>query len=185
MLLHYLSKIRPGIQPKCDRLFISDRGKPICESRLYRIVRNHCRYDLKIKTYWGKDPTPHTFRHSLATLNIAPLGLGLSLDEIVDRLRQVGYEVARNRYVHNNQYLRKMKHRQYEKKANDYAGLNNIPLQTLKDWMSKKLRLDNEWVEKFEKQYLQTVLIDDRQEDVVSYIPEEAAWRKVSHLGVW
>ena len=49
--------------------------------------------------------------------------------------------------------------------------------------MSKKLRFDNEWVEKFEKQYLQMVLIDDRQGDVVSYIPEEAAWGKVLHLG--
>ncbi len=183
LLLHYLSKIRPWLQPRCDRLFITDRGHPICESRLYRIVSNHCWNDLKIRTFSGKIPSPHTFRHTFATLNINPLGLCLPLEEIVDRLRQVGYEVARSHYIHSNPYLRKMKHRQYEKKANAYNELDRIPLETLKNWMSTKLKLSSEWIEEFQKQYLHIVLIDEQPGDVVSYIPEEVAWGKVLHLG--
>lgn len=188
LLLHYLNKVRPRLKPKCDRLFISDRGQPICESRLYRIVRNHCRDELKIKTYFGKDPSPHTFRHTFATLNIAPLGLDLSLDEIVDHLRQVGYEVAKKHYVHNNPYLRKMKHKKYERKANSYGEIESIPLEALKKWMAEKLKLSDKWIREFEKCYQrvvgkQMVLIDAQREDVVSYIDEAEAWPKVSHLG--
>ena len=36
--------------------------------------------------------------------------------------------------------------------------------------MSKKLKLSTKWIEQFEKQYSQMVLVDDGETDVVSYI---------------
>jgi hypothetical protein len=41
----------------------------------------------------------------------------------------------------------------------------------------------SEWIEEFQKQYLHIVLIDEQPGDVVSYIPEKEAWKKVSHFG--
>ena len=44
------------------------------------------------------------------------------------------------------------------------------------------MKLDDRWIEEFEKHYLR-ILIDGRETGVVSYIAEEVAWQKVSHLG--
>lgn len=189
LLNQYLDRVRPKFSPKCDRLFLTNNGNPISGSHFYHIVKRECK-KLHIKTFLGHSPTCHSFRHTFATLNIAPLGLNLPLEEIVDRLRHVGYDTARRHYIHNNPYLRKIKHAQYEKKAehekkrSPYDQLDQIPLQTLKDWMGKKLRLSDEWIKEFEKHYSQRDLIDEEEKDVVSYIDEGAALEKVSCLSV-
>ena len=38
-------------------------------------------------------------------------------------------------------YLRKLKHGEYERKANGYSELEGIPLETLTNWMTEYLRL--------------------------------------------
>ena len=81
----------------------------------------------------------------------------------------VGYDTARRHYIHNNPYLRKAKHRRYEEKADSHNEIERIPLEILEDGMSKKLKLSTKWIEQFEKQYLQMVLVDDEETPVVSY----------------
>ncbi len=57
---------------------------------------------LGVFTVKGKVPSPHTLRHTLATLNTEPFGKSLSPRMMQQRLMHVDLETLERNYVHNN-----------------------------------------------------------------------------------
>jgi len=117
LLEYYLKKTRKSFNPKDESLFVAESGKDLSGSRLRDIVKQYCA-KLEVRTFYNQEPSPHTFRHSFATLNISPLG-AFPLDGIVERLRHVGYDTAKKHYIHNNPYLQRLKHIEYQKNGNN------------------------------------------------------------------
>ena len=80
LLKRYLREIRPKFQPKNDCLFVNRDGGVLSSESIERVVQKVSQ-ELSIKTFYGRTPSPHILRHSLATLNIEPYGK-LSLLEL-------------------------------------------------------------------------------------------------------
>ncbi len=121
ILAYYLNKSRVLFEPKNDYLLVGQRGEALGGAQVARAVRDVLN-KLGIRTFKGKTPSPHILRHTFATLNVAPLGAGLSLNDVVDRLRHVGYETAKKHYIHDNYYLKKEKLNHYRLTKNDVLG---------------------------------------------------------------
>lgn len=83
---------------------IADLESDLCEA-----IERHCR-KLGIVTRKGDCPTPHEFRHSLATLNIDKLGLRLTPYYIQGRLRHSDLGTTLKIYVQNNPLLARQNH---------------------------------------------------------------------------
>jgi hypothetical protein len=145
---------------------------------------------LQIKTFYGNVPTPHSLRHSFATLNIEPLGLSLPLSEIMRRLRHTRPEIAERHYIHDNPYLKKLKHTVYRKRIKKQTNadrLTEIPLADLEHWLSDTLQIDSQTIKQIRKNHrriLSPVSIDTPMEDTMIYISEDDALARVQHLGI-
>lgn len=101
LLKYWLHVTRPKLNPKTNRLFISKQGSTLTRAGVHDIVCNCCK-ELGICTEKGKVPTPHTLRHTLATLNIEPFGKSLSPRMVQQRLIHMDLETLENHYIHNN-----------------------------------------------------------------------------------
>jgi integrase len=84
-------QLRAMKSPDGDTLVVSLDGRPLGADGCRRAVKEHCE-KLGIRTHEGRTVTPHRLRHSFGTLNIEPLGLGLSLieTEALRRVRALG-----------------------------------------------------------------------------------------------
>jgi len=182
VLDRYKSKIRKKFNPKCDYLFISENGSVLSRSRFLVVVRAYCD-KLGIRTYYDKTPIPHIFRHSFATLNIQPLpsGLGLPLEAIVERLRHSDYKTAKKHYIHDNPYLKKIKHIAYQKQNNGDSPLDVLSVNEIKAWLAKMSvpKATINIVLKYHQNF-----VDKDKKDVVNYIPEDDAWDRIKHLNI-
>jgi len=101
LLRHWIHVVRPTFHPRTDHLFVSQLGKKLTRTGIRNIVRNCCK-SLDIWTVKGKTPSPHTLRHTLATLNTEPFGKGLSPRLMQQRLIHMDVETLIRNYVHNN-----------------------------------------------------------------------------------
>ena len=117
-------KMRAKIAPDTDALIICPNGKPMLESGCRAVVQKHCT-KLGVKTYKGMTPAPHRFRHTFGTLNIAPLGYGLQLYDLVERLRHVDTATTIKIYITNNRELQKLRH---EERINSMRGRGSLPV---------------------------------------------------------
>jgi hypothetical protein len=93
--------VRPQFNPKTNRLLVSKQGRSMTRTGIRDIVHNCCE-KLRIKTFKGDIPFPHTLRHTLATLNIEPFGKSLSPRMMQQRLIHMDLETLERNYVHNN-----------------------------------------------------------------------------------
>jgi integrase len=181
----YLTKVRKQFNPApaIDSLILSNQtGK--CLSSTYCSTRVKMLCDkFGVKTYYDNEPSPHVFRHTFATLNIEPIGLSLSLYDMAQRLRHSKVETTRKHYIHNNPYLKKIKHavqRKNSKVRTPFDGLNETPLADFEHWMSDKLGMDSDSILKFRIQHKK--VFTDPQETPVdqslnnnNYISEDEA----------
>lgn len=108
-LLERYLVLRGQLRPETPRLLVTDNGTPLGESGCQGAVIRHCA-KLGIKTYEGRPPSPHRFRHSFATLNISKLGLKLDPYEVMRRLRHRSLDTTLKVYVDNNPVLAKESH---------------------------------------------------------------------------
>jgi len=165
----YLNKVRDKYRPTTDHLILSNQwGRGLSAQPCATRFKELC-HKLGIKTYYGNDPSPHLLRHSFATLNIEPLGLSLPLYELIQRLRHERVETTRKHYIHNNPYLKKMKHdvyRQNSKKKTSMDIFNETSLADLEHWLSDKVGVDSETIrrvrENHKKAFSKEPLIDDK-----------------------
>ncbi len=145
----YLNKIRNQFRPTTDFLILSNQwGKalsaPPCATRFKELCKK-----FEITTYHGDSPSPHLLRHSFATLNIEPIGLSIPLYEMSQRLRHTRVETTRKHYIHNNPYLKKIKHdvlRKNGKKKKTADILNEMPLAEIEHWLSDKLGMESSMI---------------------------------------
>lgn len=148
----YINKLREQYKPTTDHLIVSNQwGRGLSSQPCASRFREFCSKQ-GIKTYYGKNPSPHLLRHSFATLNIEPLGLSLPLYELIQRLRHERVETTRKHYIHNNPYLKKMKHEVYRKKAKKKSPsevLDEIPLADIEHWLSAMLEVDAGTIKRF------------------------------------
>ena len=101
LLRHWVQVIRPHFHPKMDRLFVSRTGEALTLSGVRDIVYDCCR-SLDIRAVKGKIPSPHTFRHTLPTLNTEPYGKSLNPRLMQQRLDHDDFRTFERIYVHNN-----------------------------------------------------------------------------------
>ncbi len=156
LLKYYLEKSRPALKPKDDALFVSIHDKKrLCKETLALQINTYLRTK-GIMTFYKRKATCHHLRHSFATLNIEPLGLGLSLYQIVERLRHSKQETALKHYIHSNPYLQKRKFEAFKSKLKPKTHrevLRNVPLADLESFLIEDLRMDPEFVQAFRKKY--------------------------------
>ena len=125
LLRHWLHVSRPKLNPKTNHLFTSLDGMPLTRTGIKNIVHACC-HKLNVKTFKGSLPSPHTFRHTLPTLNTAPFGKCVAPRLMQQRLGHSSFEIFERVYVHSNP-LAEMK--EYKKLyARDIKGnsLTNI-----------------------------------------------------------
>ena len=97
-------ELRERIQGGSSSLLVSETGAPLLETGAGEAVKNQCNR-LGIKTVEDNEPTCHRLRHTFGTLNISPIGLALSLEEIAYRLCHNSLDVTRNIYITYNPEL--------------------------------------------------------------------------------
>lgn len=156
LLKYYLEKSRPSLKPKDDALFIAIHDKKrLCKETLALQINTYLKTK-SIMTFYKRKATCHHLRHSFATLNIEPLGLGLSLYQIVERLRHTKQETALKHYIHSNPYLQKRKFEAFKSKLKPKTPreiLRNVPLAEFEAFLIEDLRMDPELVQVFRKKY--------------------------------
>jgi len=99
-LKRYL-ELRAMKQPETDVLMVTLDGKPLGADGCRRAVKQHCDR-LGLRTHEGNPVNPHRLRHSFGSLNIDPLGLGLSIVEIKDQLRHSSIQMTYDVYIAKN-----------------------------------------------------------------------------------
>ncbi len=101
LLRHWIHVTRPKLKPKSNHLFISLDGMTLTRTGIKNIVHDCCQKD-SILTFKGYPPSPHTFRHTLPTLNTAPFGKCVAPRLMQQRLGHTNFEMFERVYVHNN-----------------------------------------------------------------------------------
>jgi hypothetical protein len=182
----YLKHMRKKFMPTTNHLIVSNRGGAL-NSQHCRIRFHHMCSQLGIKTFYGKNPSPHVLRHSFATVNIEPLGLSLPLYEMAQRLRHIRVETTRKHYIHNNPFLQKMKHKVYRDKGNKKSAhdvLDGIPLADLEHWLSDKLHIDSATVKSIRTHHKKTFIdpLRDQENLNKAYLSEEESIERIKNL---
>ena len=146
LLEFYIKKVRDLYKPTSDHLILSNQwGGEISSQAASKRFGEMCK-KLGLITYYGNKPSPHLLRHSFATLNIEPIGLDIPLYEMSQRLRHTRVETTRKHYIHNNPYLKKIKHEVLRKKTKKKTPTNlmdEMSLADLEHWFSDKLGYDS------------------------------------------
>lgn len=191
LLQYYIQHIRKKFTPQTDLLILAQHGTRLHPHRCRIAFQNLCeKFDLK--TFYGKKPSPHCLRHSFATLNIEPLGLSLPLNGIMDRLRHTRSEIAERHYIHDNPYLKKLKHKVYKKRIKRETTseiLDGIPLPDLEYWLSDRLGLDSSITELIRRKHKVAFIkkesaVDKEPDDNKIYIAEDEALKRVKLLDI-
>ena len=144
--------------------------------------------ELSIKTYDGNKATPHHLRHSFATLNIEPLGLALPVYDIMQRLHHTRLDVTIKHYVHNNPYLKKLKHDMQKKKSKKKTNaemLDGIPLADLELWLSDKVGVESSVIKTIRSRHKKafTKAVDNTTNTMIS-LTETEALDRLRHLPI-
>ncbi len=190
----YLNKIRDQYKPTTNHLILSNQwGRSISTTACATRFRQLCKR-LNIKTYYGGSPSPHLLRHSFATLNIEPIGLALPLYEMIQRLRHTRVETTRKHYIHNNPYLKKIKHdvlRKNNKKKTATDVLNEMSLADLEHWFSDKLGMDSATVRHIRENHKKAFEVviqnpQDEKDDVDNkmFLSEQDALDRIKDLKI-
>ena len=108
LMVAYL-KLRAKVCLDTDALLVNRQGGRLLDNGCRDLIQDHCRR-LGVKTHKGLLPSPHRFRHSLGTLNAEPLGLKLSVHDIMRRLRHTSYDVTTRTYITNNPLIERARH---------------------------------------------------------------------------
>ena len=130
LLRAWIHSLRKKLQAKSDRLFISKRGGAFTKSGIRNLVRECC-IDLNVKTVKGKIPSPHTLRHTLATLNTEPFGKSLSPRLMQQRLVHLDLETLERNYVHNNPLAVMKEYKKLLNKERETAVFDRISKEDL------------------------------------------------------
>ncbi len=101
LLKSWIKVVRPKINSVKQNLFVSLDGWSLTVSGVRKIVKDCCRA-LDIATFKGKIPSPHTFRHTLPTLNTDPYGKCVAPRLMQQRLGHMDFEMFERIYIHNN-----------------------------------------------------------------------------------
>jgi integrase len=180
--------IRDKFHPKTNHLFVSSIGGGVLEDHQCRKQFSKLCEGLGIKTYYGNKATPHHLRHSFATLNVEPLGLALPIYEIMKRLHHTRLEVTEHHYIHNNPYLKKLKHDMYKKRAKKRTGtdvLDGVSLADLEHWLSDKIGVEPSIINiirsKYRKSFIKPI---DNATSTVIYLTEAEALERLKHLSI-
>lgn len=141
-LRYYLRHVRPQFEPVDEALFVTNRHRRMSISAADADVKRMAR-KLGLQTHGGKDISSHIFRHTFASLNIQPLGLSLSLDEVVDRLRHDDMKTARQVYITNNPYIESKKLEARIDRATSTGDpmdvLDRLPLDMVMAWLKNRI----------------------------------------------
>lgn len=152
LLRHYLRRIRPHIPG--NALIVNMRGGAATDAVIYAAVQRESAKDrLDLHCYkTARRPTPHAFRRSFATNNSQPLGLGMSVHELADRLRD-SVRVVDESYRLNNPLIEAMRADKYQAKLSpsrpsdsvlkaidtlDRSGLPSRLIKGLRRWEAEK-----------------------------------------------
>jgi len=191
LLEKYLKKTRKEFNPQTDYLILAQHGTQLNDNRCRMAFQELCK-KLGMTTFYGKRPSPHCLRHSFATLNIEPLGLSLPLNGIMDRLRHTRSEIAERHYIHDNPYLKKMKHKVYKKRIKKETAsdvLDRMPLADLEFWLSDRVGIDTSIIELIRRKHKISFLkrkpvIDKKPDDNIIHVSEEEALNRLKEFEI-
>lgn len=108
-------------------LFCDIRGRQAGGNTLARIVNEVCT-SLGLRTYYQATPSCHDLRRTFATCNMRPLGFGMDIQEIAERLR-IGINIAHQHYVVQNPLIQEARakiHREKMPKDADAAAIKLV-----------------------------------------------------------
>lgn len=185
----YVEKIRSRFSPKCQALFVGADGERLKDNQMNTRIKVFCR-KMEIKTFKGKEPSSHIFRHSFASHNIEPLGLKLNLDQIISRLRHKDRSLAEKVYILDNPFMEKLKHK--ERLVSQNIGTHErfwmIPKKILLNWLKSELKLEISIIEAVELAYeTQLSLRNMNKQDKVrllELLDEDVALSLLSHFNL-
>ncbi|MDP3920941.1 MAG: tyrosine-type recombinase/integrase [Candidatus Omnitrophota bacterium] len=130
ILLKRWIEIRPKLNPQTNHLFISLTGEPLKLKGIEGVISSCCR-ELKINTFKGKKPSPHTFRHTLATLNTEPYGKAVPLILMQQRLGHTDFQTFEKIYFHNNPLAEMKEYKKLYQKGRKEAFFDSISKEDL------------------------------------------------------
>ena len=146
LLEFYINNIRKQFKPTTDYLILSNQwGRRLCDTACATRFKEMCE-KLGVTTFYGNQTSPHLLRHSFATLNIEPIGISIPLYEMSQRLRHNSIETTLEHYIHNNPYLKRIKHEVLQKNHKIKTPtdiLNGLSLADLEHWLSVELKTDS------------------------------------------
>lgn len=130
LLKSWIKVVRPKINSVKQNLFVSLDGLSITVSGIRKIVKDCCRM-LEITTFKSKIPSPHTFRHTLPTLNTDPYGKCVAPRLMQQRLGHMDFETFERIYVHNNPLAEMKEYKRLFTKNSEVNILDKISQEDL------------------------------------------------------
>ncbi|MBI3313034.1 MAG: tyrosine-type recombinase/integrase [Candidatus Omnitrophica bacterium] len=130
LLKSWIKVVRPKINAVKQNLFVSLEGLSLTVSGVRKIVKDCCR-TLGITTFKGKIPSPHTFRHTLPTLNTDPYGKCVAPRLMQQRLGHMDFETFERIYVHNNPLAEMKEYKRLFTKDSEVNILDKISQEDL------------------------------------------------------
>lgn len=116
-------ELRAKRKPDTPALLLSEKDARLGASGCCNAVQRTCN-KLKIRTLKGEVPSPHRLRHSMATLNVRPLGIKLELRQIQKRMRHKSIRTTEDVYVANNPLIDAAEHDAWAEEYNGNNGNN-------------------------------------------------------------
>jgi site-specific recombinase XerD len=182
LLRRYIRQIRSKLNPKNDYLFLTQEGNALSSFSVERAVKKISN-ELGIKTFYGKIPSPHVLRHSMATLNIEPYGR-LTLLELQKRMRHTSIEVLMDHYVHNNPLAEREKYEEFFAQKEKASGSPEVNYEQVIQWM-KRVEIPIEIRRKIEGRYQEYSLSQsDKESRNNCWVAEPQTMWILSKLGL-
>lgn len=168
-LKRWMEEARSTFNPKTDHLFVSHRGTPLTSSGMRRIIYD-CGRQLGILSYKGKLPSPHVFRHTLATLNIKPFG---DVDPILlqRRLTHMDLRTLIDTYVHRNPLAELKEYEKIREKRRNVHIIDKVRKEDLSDLLDSLPTAEPKSIQDIRRAY-------NHQKEKRSNKREGVAWRE-------
>ncbi len=168
LLKRWISEIRIKLHPKTNHLFVSVNGESLTLSGIEDGVSDCCRR-LNLLTFKNKTPTPHTFRHTLPTLNTDPYGKCVKPILMQQRLGHTDFQTFERIYLHNNPLAEMKEYKKLYMKGRKESYLEAITKEDLFRLLDSLSLARSSSIEEIKKAYEYQVEKKEKQKGKINW----------------